>query len=120
MECERCACCDCHARETRLDATTCPLCLWNDAGTRYSLAQARENVARYGVSYAPHDPHFAIVRHPILGPGGEYAIDRVALRGRAYIEFRAFGRGKPDRALLTERLQSLLQIIAAADRLYTK
>lgn len=119
MERYRCACCGCHARAALADSQPCPLCLW-DGGTRYSLAEARDNVARYGVAYAPNDERFAIVRHPILGPSGEYAIDRVALRARAYIEFRAFGNGRAERAPLSERLQSLLAAILAADRLYTK
>jgi hypothetical protein len=119
MERYRCACCGCHTRAAHDDPQPCRLCLWHSS-ERYSLTQARENVERFGVAYPPHDERFAIVRHPILGPSGEYAIDRVALRARAYIEFRAFGNGEPDRALLTERLQSLLDAIAAADRLYTK
>ena len=89
-------------------------------GEPYGLAEARENVSHYAVSYGPADPRFATVRHPILGPHGEYAIDRVALRGRAYAEFRAFGASQPDRARLTERLESLLETIRRADRLYSK
>lgn len=70
--------------------------------------------------YRPSDRAFAIVRHPILGPNGENAIDRVALRARAYVEFRAFGKDKPERAAITGRLQALLSAIRTADSLYTK
>lgn len=97
----------------------CVLCRW-DANATYPLEQARENVTQYGVVYAPGDARFAVVRHPILGPNGEYAIDRVALRARAYIEFRAFAKGKPGGADITDRLQALLDAIRAADSLYTK
>lgn len=75
---------------------------------------------QYGVIFRPSDRAFAVVRHPILGPNGEYAVDRVALRARAYIEFRAFAKDKTHRAVITERLQALLTAIAAADSLYTK
>lgn len=95
------------------------LCKWQP-DTDYELTEARDNVEQYGVMYRPSDNAFAIVRHPILGPAGEYAIDRVALRARAYIEFRAFGKEQTDRADVPPRLEALLQAIQAADRLYTK
>ncbi|HKU67810.1 MAG TPA: hypothetical protein VJP85_08540 [Candidatus Baltobacteraceae bacterium] len=98
----------------------CPLCLWSAQNDEYSLHEARANVAEYGVIYRPADRRFAVVRHPILGPNGEYAIDRVALRARAYLEFRAFGSGKPDYAEIPPRLCLLLQTISTADRLYTR
>jgi hypothetical protein len=118
MERYRCACCACH---TLVDAqATCPLCFWSESNGRYALNEARDNVDRYGVMYRPTDERFAVVRHPILGPSGEYAVDRVALRARAYIEFRAFGKDEPPYAALTERLQALLNAVSAADRLYSR
>ena len=113
----RCAACDCHTLTAH--RTVCPLCHWirNDTA---DLAAARSHVEEYGVVYAPHDTHFAPSRHPILGPKGEHAIDRVALRDRAYREFRSFAKDHGDRAQLPERLISLLACIINADRLYHK
>lgn len=113
----RCPCCDAHA----VRENACLLCFWSkDESRGYDLAEARENVRKYGVMYRPADNAFATVRHPILGPAGEYAVDRVALRERAYLELRAFGAGRPERVELTARLDSLLACIENADRLYTR
>lgn len=112
-----CAACDCHTLTAQSGA--CPLCHWvrNDTA---DLAAARAHVQEFGVVYAPHDKRFAPSRHPILGPNGEPAIDRVALRDRAYREFRSFAKDQDERARLPERLVSLLACISNADRLYHK
>lgn len=113
----QCDCCACHTLLRMQDE--CRLCRWStDAG--YELEEARENTRAYGVMFRPADPRFAPSRHPILGPKGEYAIDRVALRERAYVEFRAFAQSKNSRAQLPARLAALLECIANADRLYNK
>lgn len=118
----RCACCRCHTLGAHGGNDICALCKWED-GTQersdYTLDEARENVQLHGVMYRPTDVRFAPGRHPILGPTGEYAIDRVALRQRAYREFRAFGADKGAREHLPERLRTLLAAIRSADRLYT-
>lgn len=118
----RCVCCSCHTLPTAKAAMTetCELCTWLNDGSNgdYSLAEAQKNVKEYGVKYRPTDERFAPARHPILGPNGEYAIDRVALRARAYREFEAFGEGKDGRAHLPERLEALLAAIRYADALY--
>jgi sugar-phosphatase len=114
----RCPCCMCHTL-AYLREENCTLCRWHpDDG--YSLSEAQRNAAEYGVMFRPADMRFAPVRHPILGPNGEYAIDRVALRARAYREFLAFGQSKGDRVHLPERLEALLAAIQNADRLYVK
>jgi len=115
----RCPCCACHTLLGRKPIEACALCRWSESA-QYQLAQAQANVAEYGVIYRPADVRFAPARHPILGPRGEYAIDRVALRDRAYREFHAFGNGKGDRVHLTDRLRSLLGTVINADRLYVK
>ena len=111
----RCVACDCHTM--RVQSRVCPLCHWirNDVA---NLAAARTFVQEYGIVYGPHDKRFAPSRHPILGPKGEHAIDRVVLRDRAYHEFRAFANEQPERARVPERLTSLLTCITSADRLY--
>lgn len=115
----RCACCAAHAVES--PETRCALCRWDPRGVEgYDLDEARENVRSYGVFYRPTDPAFAVIRHPILGPNGEYAIDRVALRMRAYKEFHAFGAGRSERADLTTRLAALLATVQNSDELYRK
>ncbi|HET7813102.1 MAG TPA: hypothetical protein VFL13_01885 [Candidatus Baltobacteraceae bacterium] len=60
------------------------------------------------------------MRHPILGPAGETAIDRVALRQRAYAEFASFAQGRASAAELPERLRALLDVVENADRLYVR
>lgn len=117
----RCPCCGAHAREAEDADAPCPLCRWAPRGAAgYTLNEARENVRLYGVFYRPADPAFAVIRHPILGPRGEYAVDRVALRMRAFLEFAAFARGRGESAMLTERLNALLTCIRSSDMLYTK
>lgn len=117
----RCACCGAHAREAEDAAAACLLCRWPPRGAAgYTLGEACENVRLYGVFYRPSDPAFAVIRHPILGPHGEYAVDRVALRMRAFFEFSAFAREHGDSAMLTERLNALLTCIRSSDMLYTK
>ena len=113
----RCACCGCHTLAKRNE--TCPLCLWQQNGSS-TLADARSNVDRFGIAYAPSDKRFAVVRHPILGPAGEYAVDRVALRSRALQEFGRFGKDAGERAHIPERLEALLGCIRSADSLYNK
>lgn len=110
-----CPCCGLHTLRRLYES--CALCRW-DADAGYDLSEAKHNVDAYGVVFRPTDVRFAPSRHPILGPKGEYAIDRVALRERAYAEFRAFGNNKPAAAHLTERLAALLTCLAAADGLY--
>jgi hypothetical protein len=128
----RCPCCKCHTLASRRRFDICTLCWWEDDGQDdphadevwggpngdYSLTEGRNNVAEYGIKYRPTDQRFAQRRHPILGPNGEYAIDRVALRARAYIEFRQFGADKDERAEIIRRLRHLLEAIHAADMLY--
>lgn len=114
----RCACCLCH---TLLEpGGSCVLCLWPDAEQPYALDEARANTQQYGVHFRPSDRRFAGVRHPVLGARGEYAIDRTALRERAYLEFGAFAKHAPDRAKPGARLLALLECIGAANRLYVK
>lgn len=118
----RCACCRCHTLASPHRNDICALCKWEDGvqeRAEYTLDEARQNVQLHGVMFRPTDVRFAPARHPILGPSAEYAIDRVALRGRAYREFRAFGEGKAAREHLTERLHTLLAAVRSADRLYT-
>lgn len=119
MEKYRCPCCEAHTLQSRDAHEICVLCKWS-ADNEYALEEGRQNVVRYGVMYRPSDRVFAVVRHPILGPGGEYAIDRVALRARAYVEFHTFGKDKGERTNLTGRLEALLAAIGAADSLYGK
>jgi hypothetical protein len=97
----------------------CGLCHWQP-DCDYELEEAKSNVRAYGVIYRPSDVRFAPSRHPILGPKGEYAIDRVALRERAYLEFTAFAQQRGRQAELTPRLQSLLECVRRSDELYAK
>jgi hypothetical protein len=114
---EQCPCCEAHT--LRGAETSCALCKWDD-DCGYDLEEAKRNVRNYGVIFRPADVRFAPSRHPILGPKGEYAIDRVALRERAYLEFGAFAKGQGASAHLTPRLASLLECIKRSDDLYTK
>jgi hypothetical protein len=118
----RCTCCNCHTLALPNDAQQCTLCLWNTASPdpEYTLTEARDNTRQYGVYYRPTDTRFAPSRHPILGASGEYAIDRVALRERAYREFAIVGASAGDSAKPTPRLLALLACISNADRLYVK
>ena len=118
----RCPSCNCHTLTSPTDPHPCTLCLWNTAtpDPDYTLTEARNNTREYGVYYRPTDTRFATSRHPILGTRGEYAIDRVALRERAYREFAIFANDAGDRAKPTPRLLALLACISNADRLYTK
>jgi sugar-phosphatase len=116
----RCVCCACHTLPAlQRESEPCPLCKWTQCAG-YALSEAQANVTEYGVVYRPTDAAFAESRHPILGPFGENAIDRVALRERAYREFHAFGDGKGERAQLSDRLRALLGAIEDADSLYRK
>lgn len=114
----RCECCRCHTLAQPRAA--CALCHW-PGGEGYGLDEAQRNVREYAVMFRPSDRRFAISRHPILGPNGEYAIDRVALRQRAYMEFGSFARQHAGaRVRLTTRLAMLLACIVRADALYCK
>lgn len=130
----RCPCCGAHTLRARARYDICTLCGWEDdgqddphAGERwggpngdYTLTEARANARAYSTMYRPSDRAFAIVRHPILGPAGETAIDRVALRRRAYAEFAQFANGRGEALELPERLQRLLTIIENAGSLYDR
>lgn len=115
----RCRACDCHTLTANDLHEACALCGWA-RGNSAELTQARTNVTQYGVALDPSHPHFAVVRHPILGPRGETAIDRVLLRERAYIEFRTRLKDAGEAAELPERLVDLLGAVVAADKLYVK
>lgn len=115
-----CPCCRAHTLESPQAGETCPLCNWRSGETdaEYSLNEARENVRAYTIAYRPSDERFARLRHPILGPAGETAIDRVALRQRMYAEFAQFAKGRAEPLTLSQRLQSLLTILREANSLY--
>lgn len=115
----RCPACDCHTLRANDAGESCRLCGWRN-GSVAQLTQARTNVALYGVALDPADTQFAVVRHPILGPRGETAIDRVLLRERAYVEFRTRLKDAGDAAELPQRLVDLLDAVIAVDKLYRK
>ena len=114
----RCPCCGAHTLDEAETGESCTLCKWGGPVDGYSLAEARENVRSYGIMYRPSDERFARLRHPIFGPSGETAIDRVVLRQRVYAEFANAGKDRAEPASLSERLRSLLTIVRNADTLY--
>jgi sugar-phosphatase len=117
----RCVCCGSHSLIAPAQAEPCTLCRWPINGEpSYTIDEARENTKRYGVIYRPHDPRFAVIRHPILGARGEYAVDRTLLRERAFAEFALFAKHQNVRAKPPERLLALLSCIEQADKLYRK
>lgn len=117
----RCACCGCHTLISPQQFEPCALCCWPPSGDEnYTLEEARENVKLHGVMYRPHDGRFAVIRHPILGVHGEYAIDRTLLRERAYAEFANVGFASGERAKPSHRLLALLACVGNADSLYLR
>lgn len=117
----RCPCCGAHTLGEPAEDEICPLCWWgDDRQDDYSLNEARGNVRDYSIVYRPSDQRFAQLRHPILGPSGETAIDRVALRQRVYAEFAQFAKGRREPLELSERLQRLIAILQIADTLYVR
>jgi hypothetical protein len=92
-----------------------------DGGANHMrLSDGRAHVREYGLALPPTHHLFAKLRHPILGPRGETAIDRVLLRERAYLEFRERLKNAGDQAELPQRLIDLLDAIRAVDKLYAK